>query len=297
MKFECESVTPMFMSGADPRQCELRPPSFKGAIRFWWRAMNGHLPLSELRRKESELFGDSGEIGKSNIIVKLKDIENIETVNISLTPHHRLNYCNKYNKNCSYKNNKCAKANLRQGMFYKFNFIIKVNKSIEEKIISLVKLIFALGGFGKRSRRGFGSVKINKINDKPIGFIYNNDYIIDTLNQINRDSFEVKENKIVRKYQPDSEARYGYIEHIQIGKQFSSYKDILIKIGECTHQYRDSSLGFSSNGRLSSPVYVSVIQINEQHYCPIITTLNTVFGNKCQINTAKQEAFKEAILT
>ncbi|OPX29474.1 MAG: type III-B CRISPR module RAMP protein Cmr1 [Candidatus Omnitrophica bacterium 4484_171] len=43
--FECETITPMFLAGADGRTPELRPPSIKGAMRFWWRAMNGHLPL------------------------------------------------------------------------------------------------------------------------------------------------------------------------------------------------------------------------------------------------------------
>ena len=32
-------VTPMFMSGADQSQAELRTASIKGALRFWWRAL------------------------------------------------------------------------------------------------------------------------------------------------------------------------------------------------------------------------------------------------------------------
>ena len=42
--FECESVTPMFMYGADGKTPELRPASVKGVMRFWWRAINGNLP-------------------------------------------------------------------------------------------------------------------------------------------------------------------------------------------------------------------------------------------------------------
>ncbi len=91
MEFELETITPMFMGGADPRQSELRAPSIKGAMRFWWRAMNGHLSLNELIKQEAEIFGDSGEHGRSKIIIRLKDIE-IKTERISLTPHHRERY-------------------------------------------------------------------------------------------------------------------------------------------------------------------------------------------------------------
>jgi len=33
----------MFLAGADGVTPELRAPSIKGAMRFWWRACNGHL--------------------------------------------------------------------------------------------------------------------------------------------------------------------------------------------------------------------------------------------------------------
>ena len=69
--FECETITPMFISGADGKTPELRPPSIKAALRFWWRAMNGHLTLSKLREQESKIFGGSGEKeGKSKFNIK-----------------------------------------------------------------------------------------------------------------------------------------------------------------------------------------------------------------------------------
>jgi CRISPR-associated protein Cmr1 len=34
-----ETVTPLFLGGADPRgEPELRPPAFRGAMRYWLRA-------------------------------------------------------------------------------------------------------------------------------------------------------------------------------------------------------------------------------------------------------------------
>ncbi|WP_201721812.1 type III-B CRISPR module RAMP protein Cmr1 [Desulfotomaculum copahuensis] len=37
--FECRVLTPMFIAGADGLTPEFRAPSLKGAMRFWWRAV------------------------------------------------------------------------------------------------------------------------------------------------------------------------------------------------------------------------------------------------------------------
>jgi CRISPR-associated protein Cmr1 len=40
-EFEVEVVTPMFLGGANNLEAELRVPSIKGMLRFWWRATCG----------------------------------------------------------------------------------------------------------------------------------------------------------------------------------------------------------------------------------------------------------------
>ncbi len=63
----------MFLAGADGKTPELRPPSIKGLMRFWWRAMNGHLPLEELKKEEGKIFGTSDEkIGRSKFNIRIK---------------------------------------------------------------------------------------------------------------------------------------------------------------------------------------------------------------------------------
>jgi hypothetical protein len=61
-----ETVTPLFLGGADPRgDPELRPASFRGLLRFWFRALvtgvigDGNLPT--LREAEAAVFGDRGD--------------------------------------------------------------------------------------------------------------------------------------------------------------------------------------------------------------------------------------------
>ncbi|PIY11177.1 MAG: type III-B CRISPR module RAMP protein Cmr1 [Flexibacter sp. CG_4_10_14_3_um_filter_32_15] len=74
--FTCETITPMFLSGADGQTPELRPPSIKGALRFWWRAMNGHLSLEELKKQEAMIFGDTSN--RSKIIIR-NNVYKLET--------------------------------------------------------------------------------------------------------------------------------------------------------------------------------------------------------------------------
>ncbi len=37
--FDLETVTPLFLAGADQQKAELRPPAFRGALRYWFRAI------------------------------------------------------------------------------------------------------------------------------------------------------------------------------------------------------------------------------------------------------------------
>lgn len=71
--FTCEVITPMFLAGADGTTPELRPASIKGALRFWWRAMNGHLPIDEMRKLEGEIFGSTKQ--RSKIIIRTELID------------------------------------------------------------------------------------------------------------------------------------------------------------------------------------------------------------------------------
>lgn len=49
-EFEVEVVTPMFMGSANINEAELRTPSLKGMLRFWWRATCGIGDIQELKK-------------------------------------------------------------------------------------------------------------------------------------------------------------------------------------------------------------------------------------------------------
>jgi CRISPR-associated protein Cmr1 len=65
LKVAMETVTPLFLGGAEPRgKSELRPPSFRGAMRYWLRALLAGVLGDDVKRvKEAEaaIFGSTEE--------------------------------------------------------------------------------------------------------------------------------------------------------------------------------------------------------------------------------------------
>lgn len=57
-----ELVTPAFLAGANQQaeDCELRPATLRGQLRWWWRTMHaGYLDVATLRQLEGAIWGDT----------------------------------------------------------------------------------------------------------------------------------------------------------------------------------------------------------------------------------------------
>ncbi|GCE15845.1 type III-B CRISPR module RAMP protein Cmr1 [Tengunoibacter tsumagoiensis] len=73
--FDLQTLTPLFLSGAYPTDVELRPPSFRGEMRYWLRTLLGGMlgtdtkGLEQVAAIEEQVFG-STERG-SGVIVRL----------------------------------------------------------------------------------------------------------------------------------------------------------------------------------------------------------------------------------
>jgi len=162
--FKCEVVTPMFLAGADGKTPELRPPSIKGALRFWWRALNGHLSLEKLREKETKIFGGSGDRNaqKSNVIIRV--IEN-ELQKSDDDDNVSLEYIYKY----LLYGIKEKKGYFKPEGTFGLKIIFRDKAFIEETITTL-KTINKYGGLGSKSRNGFGSFKINGLDEEKHDF-------------------------------------------------------------------------------------------------------------------------------
>jgi len=277
----CKVITPMFMSGSDGRSPELRPSEIKGLMRFWWRAIKAEKDITKLKNEEFEIFGGIGErANKSKIKIRVKpDPKNTYRGKYKRLPH---------NPNKTFKLD-CFNINTI------FKIIIESHKDIsffrDLLIISII-----LGGFGKGARRGFGSIEICE----PAYLKFENIEVKEFLEKItyllnNIDNhFIVQNSKIIN---TRAGTNYPWIKEIEVGKNHVDWEELLKKIGEASHKYRDPSLGCASP-RMASPIYVSVIKLKNMYY-PIVTTLQNSFptSHKFSINLKKQEDFKREVLS
>src|SRR5690554_5560805 len=77
-------TTPMFLAGAEQEKTpELRPPSFKGLLRFWFRAVA--LPKleswKEVQKLEKELFGSTDQQSSFFLDLDIAEKENTSPEN------------------------------------------------------------------------------------------------------------------------------------------------------------------------------------------------------------------------
>jgi len=162
-----------------------------------------------------------------------------------------------------------------------------------EKLEALFILTSALGGLGKRVRRGMGGFTIiDKQNDYTLQKIH------DLLNIVNPDKYKITNNTIEFKIWKGEQ--YPYIQKIEIGR---GDVNLLEKISETTHEVKnidnsgyEISLGHAYRGRFASPVYTSVLKSGHT-IKPIITTLNAVPNrDKYLFDIGLQNNFKAKIL-
>jgi CRISPR-associated protein Cmr1 len=275
--FECETITPMFLGGADGRTPELRPPSIKGLMRFWWRAMNGHLSLKVLKEREAEIFGASDEkVGRSKFSIRILS-DSLQTEEYPPVPHRNFKF-NGISPN------------------QKISILLSSQYKIIPECSDILKVSLILGGFGKRVRRGFGSVRILNVGNQSHNVEYKLENILKLVNDIGDNKYKIGTGDKIE-LKDNLTAQYPFLKGIQLGKEYDSWEELLKKVGEASHNHNIDSLGFAKgNKRLASPIYVSVLKNPNNKCLPIISTLNTVFEDRETIDYSEQNAFKGAIL-
>ena len=180
--FECETITPMFLAGADGITPELRVPSIKGALRFWWRAMNGYLPVNELRKKEAEIFGGVAEQkGKSELILRLDFPNQQDVIGTNLKndyglkwqfsggklagPHAGIGYL-LYSTTLKGRERPFFRAQGKFQSSFRFSLTIKSRKEGYLKhAVAAFWVLAHLGGLGTRVRRGAGNIAVTSVED------------------------------------------------------------------------------------------------------------------------------------
>ena len=160
-----ETVTPIFVGGANQRVAEIRVPSIRGALRFWFRALAGgtvgDADRQPLRELEAGVFGDTSRA--SSLVIRTRSVGRSEPFISVLQGVNYLFFSLKMQKR------EC----LPVGLQFPLTMAARPTPrnagktSSPDRAMTLglcsLWLLANLGGLGARSRRGAGSLRIVRV--------------------------------------------------------------------------------------------------------------------------------------
>lgn len=178
-------VTPMFIGNAEQKADSVRPPSIKGALRFWWRALNWGRCLQEtgkvndalklLYREERRLFGTAAVIenqqplGQGVFLLRINQQPRIATDAtwpINNTGSGYLGFGLMESGSSAKNNYQPHREGIREGIDFELELRFKpgTQQADIDAITETLRIWSLFGGLGSRARRGFGSVTLLKLN-------------------------------------------------------------------------------------------------------------------------------------
>ncbi len=253
-----ETVTPLFLGGSDPRgEPELRAASFRGVLRFWLRALLGGVlgdRPDEIFKHESQVFGSTEHA--SPVVVQVEP-HNLESKNFNPLPHKQVPF-----------------------RFKGFNpdqrFDIRLLSRSEvalERAKKALQLLCYLGGLGRRSRRGFGSLQITECELALVA------------ESAEKLACALKEriNSILLSSLPSSFAELQNVPRFPVlhekwaqikvcCEEFGSWEQAIKFVMGKAHEHKNPALG-NANPRQASPVHVHVTKLSTGNYALVLTTM------------------------
>lgn len=175
---EYKIVTPLFLGGASQEADKdvFRTASFKGALRFWWRALNwaaklrdnGNNPekaLTALHNDEGRLFGtasdgDNSRQSRFQLSTVIKDSKLVEKGGKSEISY--LLGMGLYSYSSGMQRDYLSGGTVSVKIRFKPNTAPSDIDSVRNALIALG----FFGGLGSRARKGFGSLAIQSISDE-----------------------------------------------------------------------------------------------------------------------------------
>ncbi len=175
-----EILSPLYMGGATQVAPEIRAPSIKGLMRYWYRAIDSHF-----KNWEAKLFGDAGERGISPFLLRAYggafggEQERLQCCYLLQPPEKKgdLSSCEEFPQECvpataglrylvfpfGMKGGKRAAFRPGQKMTVEIVFRPQKGQEMEKlkrAIAGSLWMISNIGGMGARCRRGLGSVRV-----------------------------------------------------------------------------------------------------------------------------------------
>ena len=161
-------ATPMFCGGAE-QQAEFRLASFKGVLRFWWRALEwGRIrDLTKLRKEEAALFGASDEsIGQSKVRLRIVDQRLAASVGVGqVFEAGRLNGAQYLGYGVMNPQSGELKRSMIPSGTFGVECLLSPRLSLDQReaVMNALILVGTVGGLGSKSRKGYGSLTLTQL--------------------------------------------------------------------------------------------------------------------------------------
>jgi CRISPR-associated protein Cmr1 len=164
LKANLQLITPCFCSGADQRQAEIRVPSIRGQLRWWFRVLGGDAAM------EKSLFGGISHIGTedeptaSKVCLRISQVENVfgeerELPNRANSPLDYLFYYARVSGNRDDIHRFSKGGWLAPGSSFTLQatFRRQVSDAERQKFSDAFQAFLTLGSLGLRQTRGMGA--------------------------------------------------------------------------------------------------------------------------------------------
>jgi CRISPR-associated protein Cmr1 len=278
-----ETITPLFLTGADPRgEPELRATSIRGALRFWLRALLGGVigdkDLDALRKAESAVFG-STDTGASPVVVRVAgNVKHASYRPLLHNPQKTFTF-----------------SGIKPGETFSLEVVPRrPYESVSPIVISTTALWLLLGGVGKRSRRGFGTLGLQKATeDFPFTpEVYQNAANFQrTLDQVIREA-QTEAQKLTSTLKiatdvPGTLPAFPILhpDHTRIlfcKHQLATWEEAMKNFWDLlrSEKYRDDRVfGFAGGaGRQASPLHLRVVKIGSKYHL-LMTAFRSRFAS------------------
>lgn len=277
-----QGVTPIAIHGAmsDERKKmvpELRIPSLKGMIRYWYRASQDG-PIDVIREQEVKLFGGALGSQKQKSMLRLSMSEPETCKKVEFRPSHSKGFT----------------ISALQVNGWDIHLSAKKTERGFEEAVATVKFAFAVGGVGQRARRGAGSLQTEVYKDSDA-------YLTDVRTQLDilgtpysREGGLLRATTLVKTDRPQ------WRQTILIEKTYDTAEEALKKLRLAAHNASEGTLhgalGKVKGGRYASPLHATVKHFKDGYRVIVTEVSQTTRSPHPQFEKAKNR-FMETLMS